>query len=183
MFRRRSGFFCAWALVAASAGCGSSVSPELGRDGGLLRDTGVATDGAVIVPPVGECNGPRDCDGMRTPDSTRFGITWSCIGGRCTFASGEPLVCTVDAQGCARCDGQPPVCPGQAACITSLSRGDVRIESSNCARDYFASVRDCAGRVVRLTDGTSCLLTEAPTGAIRYVFTCGTCETVFMPAR
>lgn len=180
MIGRRAGLL--WALVAANVGCGSSVSPEPGRDGGVLRDTGVGTDSGVVVP-VGECRVAQDCSGMRTPAGVRFGVTWSCIGGRCTFASGEPSVCAVDAMGCAQCDGQPAVCPGQVACVTSLARGDVRIEGSNCARDFFASVRDCTGRIVRLTDGSTCLLTEAPTGAIRYSFTCGTCETVFMPVR
>ncbi len=184
------GFSLLAALVAVD--CGSSVSPDSGLDASSRDvqsavdapsqpDVAVADASGDVVRPFLYCEAPSECDRLSTPTNVQFSRAWSCIANRCVFEPRGAMNCPVDGMGCVRCAGQPPVCLGATACLVSVNEANVRFEGSNCARAYFGSIRDCSGSFVRLNDGEVCLLTEAPTGAIRYVLNCGICETVFTP--
>lgn len=170
-----------FSLCFALIGCGASVSPDPRADRPASLD---ASEDRVSPPPdsavlAQECRAPADCaDRVAATAGVRFSMAWSCVGGACTWEPTGGQTCQLDARGCGGCGGL-----GQcsAPCITTLDRSRFTLESSSCARDFFASVDRCNNNLVRLTDGTVCLLTEAPTGALRYVLNCGDCETVFMP--
>lgn len=171
---------CAFFLSFALFGCGASVRPDERADRSTALD---ASEDRASPPDSGlrpqECRAATDCEG-RTPTTAgvRFSMAWSCVGGACTWEPSGGQTCQLGETGCGGCGGA-----GQCntACITNLDRRTFTFESSSCARDFFASVERCNGNLVRLTDGSVCLLTEAPTGALRYVLNCGVCETVFMP--
>ena len=132
----------------------------------------------VDVPPGG-CARASQCTMPPFSDMT-FASGWSCIAGRCVWEMNAGRTCVRAPDGCMECDREPRrTCPG-ARCEGPLARDAVRLERAYCARDFFSSVRGCAGGFVALDDQV-CTLTEAPTGALRYVLACGPCETVYAP--
>lgn len=185
---------CGLLFALGASGCGAMVSPDAATDGGIdarsadaiamdARATD-ASDGSDVVRrdelrPF-ECNVPADCAAIPTPSGARFSQGWSCVGGQCTYAVVSGESCDATAARCAQCSGQPAQCEGSTPCPVNWTSANVRFEFSNCARNYVPSIRACFGHFVMLDDGMLCLLTDAPTGAIRYVLNCGMCESVFM---
>ncbi|MBL8680887.1 MAG: hypothetical protein JNK05_17030 [Myxococcales bacterium] len=181
---------CARAVVCAALGftataCGTAVSPTTGADR-VAMDAVVDTGQREDVRPRADalapysCETPRDCESLPEPGLTRFGRAWSCINQRCTWEPRGGQNCRRTASGCIECDGQPPSCNDR--CLTTIDPMSARMESSTCARDFFRSVASCVGSFVTLSDGPVCVLTDAGTGAPRYILSCGTCEVVFIAA-
>lgn len=190
-------------LVAVHAGgCGArsdlalsadaAVAPDAPRvDGGAADvasrpDVPVVTDAPVVVDlptpedvPPGGCTRASQC--TSAPFSTMtFATGWSCIAGRCVWEMNAGRTCVRAPDGCMECDQAPRrTCP-DAPCAGPVARDRVRLERAYCARDFFSSVRGCAGGFVTLDDQV-CTLAYAPTGAIRLVLACGPCETVYTP--
>jgi|LNFM01.1.fsa_nt_gb hypothetical protein len=173
-------------IAFGPVGCGAAVSPMVGADRASMDavvDAGQPVDVRVDAPPPDAlapyaCNVARDCEALPPPGMTRFGRGWSCMGGRCTWEPMGGQTCRRAANGCIECDGRMPVCTDP--CLTSLRDGATRMESSNCARAFFSSIGSCVGSFVSLTDGPLCVLTDANTGAPRYILSCGVCEVVFL---
>ncbi len=174
--------------LASLAGCASSISGSSTDAGDAAVDVVTAPDvitapDTITAPdaPRGECINVRECAGRPMPSGALFSRNWSCIVDTCAW---EPLggqTCYARPDGCLFCDRSAELDCRDAACRAPLDPAAIRVESANCARDFFRYVASCQGRFVRLTDNTTCLLTEAPTGAIRYVLSCGPCEVVFTP--
>ena len=199
-FSLRCGVF---SLSLAIVGCGASVAGVNDRD--AAREDRVVVDAAradaLVVDDVaqredvpqredvsqptdapvsiGQCETARDCSGPSF--GARFGQGWSCIQHRCTYEIHRGQTCWLDAAGCFSCDaGMAPTCP-PAPCVAPLAPEAIRMEFAMCARDFFRSVQSCVGRYVTLDDGTVCTVSDAGTGAIRWVLACGPCEVVFTP--
>lgn len=149
--------------------------------GAVVSDGWVSTDGGHF-----ECARAADCDG-RIPEDDPFpgGLRWSCIAGRCTYELEGRRTCDYSAQlGCLRCLGIPEeYCPG-APCIGGAMFPQLRVERpSRCGltADVMGSVVACYNGMVRLRDGSFCTILEAPTGAIRFVLSCGGCAVTLVP--
>ncbi|MFO0558922.1 MAG: hypothetical protein U0269_12965 [Polyangiales bacterium] len=195
LFESRANRAVIAALLSASlARCAASVSPDAGdgaasMDARVTMDSGVRED-ARPVPDVArrdalapfECNVAEDCTGLATPEA-RFARGWSCLGGRCVYSVSPGESCGVPGDGCVYCAGQAPVCEGAPGCPAGFDPSRAQFEFGNCARNYLPSIRACFGRFVRLDDGEHCVISEAPTGAIRYVLNCGFCESTYVPTR
>lgn len=183
--RNALGFLAA--LLSLLGGCASTVGVAP-THGDAATDT-TPTPDVMTTPDVmstpdaarAECINVRECAARTAPSGALFSRSWSCVLGDCTWEPRGGQTCYPRPDGCVLCDsGAELTCPG-APCRAPLDPDAIRIESTNCSRDFFRSIASCAGRFVRLSDGVSCLLTEAPTGAIRYVLSCGPCEVVFTP--
>jgi hypothetical protein len=148
----------------------------------VLSDGWVSGDGGHF-----ECAMAADCEG-RVPSDEPFAgmMRWSCIAGRCTYELGGGRTCDfARGLGCVRCLGIPEEsCPGALCTPDGLAFEQLRTErASRCGLSLQSPVpvRDCFNGIVRLSDGSLCTLSEAPTGAIRYVLSCGGCAATLVP--
>ncbi len=133
-----------------------------------------------------ECAMAGDCAGRMPVDQPFNDMRWSCIAGRCTYELEGNRTCDFSrALGCVRCLGIPiESCPGALCTPEGLSLSQLRIERpSLCGLsvEVMGQVSECFNGIVRLNDGSFCTLMSAPTGAIRYVLSCGGCAAVLVP--
>jgi hypothetical protein len=169
--------------VASSIACARTVVPA--ADGFASRDARDASTSMVdvardVARPF-PCTNVRECALYDRPTNVVFSNGADCVAQSCVWAPVGGATCFERANGCIDCDTSlGSACPSDA-CSAMLGRPPMRIESANCARDFVRAIAACYGNFVRLDDGTVCVIIEAPTDALRYVLSCGACETVFMP--
>ncbi|MEZ4405100.1 MAG: hypothetical protein R3A52_01230 [Polyangiales bacterium] len=165
-------------LSLCACGASTGVVVDAGRDAATVTDA-PAADAPDARP---QCVNVRECAFYEAPAGTRFGQGWACVNNGCTYIPRTGMTCYLQDNGCTVCDSAGPTACRGAACMVDLSPARVAVESQSCGAGFALSdVVACFGPFATLANGTPCLLTEAPTGAIRYVLSCGPCEVVFTP--
>ena len=172
--------------------------PSCRPDGGVASDAGATP---------GSCTQATDCPPLESPAECGGGTRSSCAFGQCVADCEGPRTCVLEADACLRCTF--PLGDTARACpaCASIDLSDGAIESSSCdlprgsRLDFQLEALTCtwrvtmpdlgrAGSLVMLERGWMlgsmdgfpgpCLVSFAPTGALRSVWSCPGCTfTVF----
>ncbi len=165
-------------LSALLCACGAStgVVVDAGRDARSTTDVP-----AVDAPsPSLRCVNVRECAVYEAPAGTRFGRGWACVNNGCTYVPRTGMSCYPQDDRCTTCDSLGPMACGGEPCAVDLSPARVAVESQSCGAGFAVTdVVACHGPFATLANGTPCFISDAGTGAIRYVLSCGPCEAVF----
>lgn len=173
-------------------------SPRCRPDGGVAADASVAP---------GSCSQATDCPPLESPAACGGGTRSSCAFGQCVADCEGPRTCVLEADACVRCTfplgDTARACPACAsinlsdgaieASSCNLPRGsrlDLQLEALTCTWRVTMPDLGRAGSLVMLERGWMlgsmdgfdgpCLVSLAPTGALRSVWSCPDCTfTVF----
>ena len=106
--------------------------------------------------------------------------SWSCLARRCVWeCRSTSRTCDVDG-GCVTCSDAPAVrtCRTEPCVVRTQPSGPAQVESTTCEQPG-EGLAGCFGDWLGRGEGL-CSVLALPTGALRWVISCGTCQTVLV---